>query len=58
MTDSNDKISWVIKASLCHALTMIDTGYYILYNHGQSPILNKICFLLVEKLKKRAERWR
>ena len=40
LTDSNDDISWAIKASPCHAQTMINNRYFVLYNLGQSPILN------------------
>ena len=42
MTDTNDDMSWVIRANPCHAHSKIDNRYYVLYNHGQRPILNII----------------
>ena len=43
MTESNNDISWAIKASPCHTHTMIDHRCCVLYTTiGQSPTLNII----------------
>ena len=33
MTDTNDDMSWAIRASPCHEHSKIDNRYYVLYNH-------------------------
>ena len=37
MTDTNDDMSWAIRANPCHPHSKTDNRYYVLYNHW--PIL-------------------